>query len=179
MLRRGGDIATAREDLRRSIQVDPSYAPAWAALAGSYVAAGDHDDEAIRAAETAHQLLPARTDVTANLLRLYLAAGRRDEGVSLAERAFAGDPDQLRMASRVIARSDVDRARRLVEDGRYDDALAALAQAEAVHARIPDDAGAPSHRCAAVPHVEDQRMSARWRGGRGSNEGEIEHAASC
>jgi tetratricopeptide (TPR) repeat protein len=101
-------------------------------LAGSYVAAGDHTAEAIEAAETAHRLLPARTDVTANLLRVYLADGRRSDAAALAERAFAADPDAQRKALRVIARSDADRARRLIEEGRPEEALAALDQAEAV-----------------------------------------------
>jgi tetratricopeptide (TPR) repeat protein len=162
LLRRGGDIVAARDALRRSIQADPSYAPAWAALAGSFVAAGDHGDEAILAAEAAHRLLPVRTDVTANLLRTYLAAGRRADAVALAEQAFASDLDGQRMALRMIVRSDVDRARRLIEDGRNEEALTALDQAEVALARLPGDDLVRRHIESLRSSIVDARLTQRY-----------------
>lgn len=162
LLRRGSDIGAARDALRRSIQADPLYAPAWAALAGSFVAAGDHGDEAIQAAETAHRLLPARTDVAANLLRIYLAAGRRGDAVALAEQALAADPGTQRMALRVIVRSHVDRARRLIEDGRSDEAMAVLAQAEAILADSSDDELVRRHIDSLRSSIVDARLTQRY-----------------
>jgi tetratricopeptide (TPR) repeat protein len=177
LLRRGGDIAAARSALRRCVQADPSYAPAWAALAGSFLAAGDHSEEAILAAETAHRLLPERPDVTANLLRLYLASGRRNDSLALAERAFAADPDQLQRALRVIARSDVDRARRLIEDGRPDEALGVLAEAEAASAGIPDDELIGRHIDALRATVVDARLTERYNEAANAyNAGEVDRA---
>jgi tetratricopeptide (TPR) repeat protein len=177
LLRRGGDIGAARDALRRCVRADPSYAPAWVALTGSYVAAGDHSEEAIESGETAHRLLPERPDATANLLRLYLAGARRDEAVALAERAFAADSDQLRKALRVIARSDVDRARRLIEDGRRDEALGALAEAEAVHAGIPDDELIGRQIEALRANIVDARLTERYNEAANAyNAGEVDRA---
>ena len=177
LLRRGGEIAAARAALRRAVEADPSYGPAWAALAGSYVAAGDDTARAIEAAETAHRLLPARTDVTANLLRIYLADGRRSDAAALAEHAFAADPDAQRQALRVIARSDADRARRLIEGGRPEEALAALDQAEAVLAGSPDDQLVRRHIESLRSSIVDARMTERYNeAATAYNAGEVDRA---
>ena len=177
LLRRGGEITAARGALRRAVQADPSYGPAWAALAGSYVATGDHTAEAIEAAETAHRLLPARTDVTANLLRVYLADGRRSDAAALAERAFVADPDAQRKALRMIARSDADRARRLIEEGRSEEALAALDQAEAVLAGSPDDQLVRRHIESLRSSIVDARLTERYNeAATAYNAGEVERA---
>jgi hypothetical protein len=173
LLRRGGDIAAARDALRRSIQADPSYAPAWVALAGSFVAAGDRSAEAIESGETAHRLLPERTDVTANLLG---TSPRRRDGAPPGREALPPTRRQ-RMALRVIARSDVDRARRLIEDGRREEAQAALGQAEAALAASPDDELVRRHIEALRSSIVDARMTERYNEAANAyNAGEVDRA---
>jgi tetratricopeptide (TPR) repeat protein len=162
LLRRGGDVAAAREALRRSALLQPGYAPAWVALTGSYMAAAEYTDEALHAAETAHRLLPSRTDVSANLLRLYLETGRRADAVALATGAFSSEPAELRLARGIIARSDLERARRLIQDGQSGDALEALDNAEAAIAGTPDDELIRRQIAVLRSNVIEQRMTARY-----------------
>ncbi|PWB68229.1 MAG: hypothetical protein C3F15_16760, partial [Holophagae bacterium] len=97
--------------------------------------------------------------------------------LALAERAFAADPDQLRMALRVIARSDVDRARRLIEDGRPDEALGVLAEAEAASAGIPDDELVGRHIEALRATIVDTRLTERYNEAANAyNAGEVDRA---
>ena len=177
LLRRSDDTAAARAALRRSVEADPAFAPAWLALSGSFLAAGDHGEEAIRAAETAHRLQPSRPDATANLLRQYLAAGRRDDAVALAESAFAADPEQLARALRIVARNDVDRARRLIEEGRRDEALGVLAEADAVRSRAGDDELVARHIESLRGSILDARLTERYNEAANAyNAGEVDRA---
>jgi tetratricopeptide (TPR) repeat protein len=177
LLRRGGDAAEARQALRRAVRADRSYAPAWALLAGSFVAAGEYGDEAIEAGETAHRLLPARPDVTANLVRIYLGAGRRSAAAALAQQAFPADPAGEQMAVRMIARSDVDRARRLIADGQSDEAMVVLARAEATLRSVPDDKRVLQQIESLRSGVVDARLTQRYNQAVHSyNAGEVERA---
>ena len=81
------------------------------------MAAGEYSPEALAVAERAHLLMPARTDVSATLLRQYLENGRRNDALELAARGFSSDPADQQMAYSVIARSDLDTARQLVAEG--------------------------------------------------------------
>ena len=179
LLHRGADIATARDALRSSTGLAPSFAPAWAALATSFVNEGDHGDEAIEAAETAHRLLPARTDVASTLLRQYLASGRRGDAVALAARDFAlGSPAQ-QMAFGVIARSDLERARKLVVDDRNQEALAALADAEAAVAGSAHDTLVSPQIDLLRSHIIEQQLTARYNEAVSAyNAGDLERARS-
>ncbi len=162
LLRRGDDVERARSALREVTGLWPDYAPAWVALTGSYMALGDHSIEVLEAAETAHRLLPSRSDVTTNLLRLLLANDRRQEAVSVAQRSFASEPENLATALAVVARSDLDLARRYVADGRPEQALDALSDAEWAAAGALDRELLDGHIAALRSNIVEQRVSVRY-----------------
>jgi tetratricopeptide (TPR) repeat protein len=138
LLERGHDMERVVTILQRSTTVSPSFGPGWAALTRAYVALGDHGSDAVIAAENAHRLLPSQTDVSFDLLRLYLANGRRDEALLLAQRGFAGRPDALRRALDSIVYDDINRARNHLAEGRTDEAEGFFGSARAITGDLED-----------------------------------------
>ncbi len=161
-LRRGGDFVRARSALQTSVTLWPDYAPAWVALTGSYMATGEHSIEALEAAKTAHRLLPSRSDVTSNLVRLYLANDQRENAVAVAQRSFSANPSDLRTAYGIIARSDLDRARRHVADGQPDQAMEALTEAEWAASQALDREMLDRHIASTRSNIVEQRVTARY-----------------
>jgi len=179
MLRRGGEVERAREALRESTRLQPDYAPAWVALSGSYMAAGEYSAEALAAAETAHWLLPSRTDVSATLLRQYLENDQRHAALELASRAFGSDPTDRRMAYAVIARSDLERARQLVAEGRPERAMIALDQADQAAVNALDREMLARHIAKVRSNIIEQSVSARYNEAVAAyNGGDVDHARS-
>ncbi len=162
LLRRGDDVERARQALRKSTLLEPDHAPAWVALSGSYMAAGEYSLEALAVTETAHRLLPSRTDVSASLLRQYLENDRRDAALELAAHGFVSDPADQLMAHAIIARHDLDRARTLVADGRPDQGLEALEQAEQVAPEAIDAEILNRHIASVRSNIIESKVSARY-----------------
>jgi tetratricopeptide (TPR) repeat protein len=133
--RRGGDFRQATAVLTRSTELDPSFAPAWAALAAVYADAGDTSEAAIDAARTAYSMRPSDLSAARDLVRLYVRLDRRDEAVSMIESAFRSDRHlQASMWTLVIQR-DLVSARELMQDGRLTEATQTLAVAEGLAGR--------------------------------------------
>ena len=122
--------------LRRSVELQPDFAPAWAALSYAYTFESEAGDDAIRAAERAHALLPTRPEVAQNLLYLYSLAGRLEPAQSLFGRFFANhdDPQQVRDAELTLLRFDVAQAEALIDAQRIEEAIAVLEKIEAAAA---------------------------------------------
>jgi tetratricopeptide (TPR) repeat protein len=130
--RRGGKIQTTIAALTRSTELDPSFAPAWAALARVYADAGLTSDEAIEAARTAHVMRPADLRATRDLVRLYLRLDRREEAVSLIEEAFRSNHRAQAEAWALVIQQDLERARDLLRSGHPLEAFERLDLAEAL-----------------------------------------------
>jgi tetratricopeptide (TPR) repeat protein len=130
--RRDGDFRQAAAILTRSTELDPAYAPAWAALAAVYADAGITSEDALEATRIAHSMRPSDLSTARDLVHLYLRVNRRVEAVALIETAFRSN-SRLRasMWTSVIQR-DLLRARQLVGDDRPLEAMQALAAADAL-----------------------------------------------
>ena len=125
-----GDIERSIQHYRRSVDIDPRFARAWAALAGAYSLMDDQsfDDQKYRelqgaAARRAVALDPHLAVAHARLAQYYSRAGQRELGREHFRKAVALDPnDPLVLGfstSRALARGDlpaaVDIWRRIVE----------------------------------------------------------------
>jgi len=138
--RRGGDHRGAVMALTRSTLLDPTFAPAWAALAGIFSEAGVDSPEALAAAETAHRLLPSNDEVAGDLLRLLLLSDQREVAVELVETSFRSRPRMRAQAWMMIVQLDFIRARELLRDGRPEEALRRVELAENIADRGADPA---------------------------------------
>ena len=126
-----GDIERAIQYYRRSVEIEPRFARAWASLAGAYALMDDDrrpGDQTYRelqgaAARRAVELDPDLAAAQARLAQYYFHTGQRELGRQHFQRAVVLDPnDPLVMgfsSSRALARGDlpaaVDIWRRLVE----------------------------------------------------------------
>ena len=138
--RRGGDHRGAVTALTRSTRLDPTFAPAWAALAATYSEAGIVSPEAFAAAETAHRLLPTNDEVAGDLLWLLLRSDQRDRAVELVETSFRSRPRSRAQAWMMIIQLDFIRARELLRDGRHEEALRRIELTESIADRGGDPA---------------------------------------
>jgi tetratricopeptide (TPR) repeat protein len=131
--RQHGDPQSAVATLTRATQLEPSFAPAWAALSHLYVRLGDSSPAALAAAETAHRLAPADDDATLSLLRLYLRLDRREQAERLIETDLQSTPPTQGEAWIALLLNDLLRARELLHE---DQALEASARLDAVEADL-------------------------------------------
>lgn len=133
--RRGGDYQQAAAILMRSTELDPTFAPAWAALAAVYADAGVTSEEAIEAARIAYSMRPSDTSAARDLVRLYLRLDRRTEAVALIEHAFRSNRRLQASMWTQVAQRDLVRTRQLVGEDRLHEATKALAAAEELAGR--------------------------------------------
>ncbi len=127
-LRRGASREEGLEALRRSVTLEPGLGGAWLDLARALLATPGTEAEGLVAATRASELLPGRRDAAMVLVEAALRAGRRELAMSAADRMFvASSPGRL-LARQAVARADLERVRRLLLDGRLDDAEAVLAR---------------------------------------------------
>ena len=133
--RHGVDQLEAINALTRSTRFDPTFAPAWARLAAVYSQAGVTSPEALAAAETAHRLLPTNDEVAGDLLALLLRSDHRSRAVELVESSFRSRPRSRAQAWMMILQYDFIRSRELLRDGRPEEALLRIEQAENVAER--------------------------------------------
>jgi tetratricopeptide (TPR) repeat protein len=111
LYRRGKDREKALSTLRRSAELDPALAPTWAALSAIYAEMGETSADAVEAAETAHTLLPSNTEVSGDLLRIYVALDQREKAVALVGDAFTENTRVRAQAWMVVLQNDFRRAR--------------------------------------------------------------------
>jgi tetratricopeptide (TPR) repeat protein len=130
MRHRGGDFQKTAAILTRSTELDPSFAPAWAALAAVYADAGDTSEEAVEAARTAYSMRPSDVGAARNLVRLYLRLDRRSEAVSLIEESLGSHPRLQAEAWTLVVQRDLLRVRDLLRDDQLEEATRTLARAE-------------------------------------------------
>jgi len=131
MRRRGGEFRPTASILARSTELDPSFAPAWAALAAVYADAGVTSHAALEAARTAYSMRPADLAAARDLVRLYLRLDRRAEAVSLIEGALQSNRRLRASMWTLVIQNDLLRVRELVRDDRLREATQRLEMAEA------------------------------------------------
>jgi tetratricopeptide (TPR) repeat protein len=135
--RRRGDPEEAIAALSKAVELRPSFAPAWDALANLYFRLGESSQAALAAAETAHRLDPANAGTTHNLFRLYLRLDLRDRAAHLIESSLQSNRRTAGEAWMALLQSDLLRARELLQEdqpaaatARLDTAASNVAQAE-------------------------------------------------
>ena len=129
--RQQGDPRLALEALSKATLLEPSFAPAWAALSHLYVQLGVSSPAALAAAETAHRLEPADDDATLSLLRLYLRLDRRDQARRLIENDLQSTPPTLGEAWMALLLNDLLRAQEFLHEDQTVEASARLDAVEA------------------------------------------------
>lgn len=130
--RRGDNHVRAAAVLTRSTELDPSFQPAWAALAKVYVDAGATSDEAVEAARIAHALRPSDIMAARDLVRLYLHLDRRQEAVSLIEDALRSNRRLQAQAWMLVIQQDLVRARELLQANQPTQAMQRMDLAEQI-----------------------------------------------
>jgi tetratricopeptide (TPR) repeat protein len=128
--RRGSGGEQAVGVLRRVVQLDPSFAPAWAELATTYADLGSTSGEALAAAAEAHRLLPSDSAAADTYLRLCLRVDDRERATRIIETAFAGDRTRSAQAWTAVLARDLERAREELANGALDEARARITLAE-------------------------------------------------
>ena len=136
---RGSDTATAIEILTRSTELDPGFAPAWAALARTYAEASLTSDEAVRSAETAHRLLPSDLNVALDLLRLYLRLDNREAALVVAEDSLSSNPRVQAQGRMLVLQKDFVQVREYVRAGELEAAEKRMALADSLARRMTAD----------------------------------------
>jgi len=122
------DLLRARELFRRSLELRPGLAEAYAGLGSTYFVAAEDPQEGIDALETARRLLPSRMEIVFHLMQLYPRVGRRDEAQRLMDGVFTrhATVEQITMARDMLIQADMMRAGRMMEAEKYDEAMALL-----------------------------------------------------
>ncbi len=111
----GVDAAT-RSALQRSVELQPSFAPAWAALSYAHTFDDTISEDAIRAGEKAHTLLPSQAEVAQTLLHHYVRANQGEKAHHLFDRFFAAhsDPKVARPARIALWHLEAQKAEALI-----------------------------------------------------------------
>ncbi|MCP3962599.1 MAG: tetratricopeptide repeat protein [bacterium] len=136
----GSGAGKATEALHRCTELRPGFAPAWGALSYAHTFDDEVEDAAIHAAETAHALFPARSDVAQNLLYLYVRAGRKEPARQLFDRFFASHADsEARLGAQLnLLQFDVEESERLLHEGQLAEALAILERVKQAGGGAPE-----------------------------------------
>jgi tetratricopeptide (TPR) repeat protein len=111
LFRRTAERSQAILQLEKSLEIDPTFAPAWGVLAAAYAETGRVDPDIIAAAGTAHRLLPSDLSVSRALLTLILRADQRDRALEFVAATFEDDPIERARGLDRIAANDLARTR--------------------------------------------------------------------
>ncbi len=132
-----GSLRQARAALLRAVALRPDFGEAWARLGYTYQDEEELPAEAIQALETAHRLLPSRTDVAHNLAAAYARDGQTRKAEELIERALVpqAPPEQIESAREALLDGEHRRAEELIDEQKYAEALSLLQQVQAKTSR--------------------------------------------
>ena len=116
----------ARADFRKSVELNPDFPEAKAALGRTYLAEqGPAVDEGIAALEAARKKLPSREDVAADLAALYDLKGQKARGDAVLKSAGATEASAKRGKQTQLEASLQD-VNKLLDEGKDDEALALI-----------------------------------------------------
>lgn len=122
------EMRQAREAFARAVALQPDFGEAWARLAFAQAQEDPPPPEAVHAFETAHKLLPTRTDIAFNLMLVCARTGRRDRAQDILDHVIAlrGTPDELRRAQAALIQEQRRDAEELIGHGDLAQAAARL-----------------------------------------------------
>jgi tetratricopeptide (TPR) repeat protein len=148
-------LQRARDAFGRAVALQPEYGEAWARLA--YAQAEEDPDTLAAAAlgsfETAHRLLPTRSDIAFNLVLAYARSGKRDRAQDVIEHTLVphGTPDEVRRARSALVQEERREVEELIGKG---DLTTATTRLEGLLAR----AATPEQRAELAARLEDVRQ---------------------
>ena len=133
----GARLPQARAALERVVALHPDYAEAWGRLAQVLSLMDLPPAEVIPVFETARRRLPARIDLTFNLVLAYAQAGDRTHAEELIERVLVPRaPDMVEKARDAVLLGERRHIETLIDQGQLAEAVPQL---EALRARAPTD----------------------------------------
>jgi predicted Zn-dependent protease len=138
LFRRAAERPQAILQLEKSLEIDPTFAPAWGVLAAAYAESGRVGPDILAAAGTAHRLLPSDLSVSRALLTLILRADQRDRALEFVTATFEDDPIERARALDRIAANDLARTRDALVLGDLDAAERRLGLARELAAASSD-----------------------------------------
>jgi tetratricopeptide (TPR) repeat protein len=123
-----GELLHARKLFEKAAELAPQSARAYAGIGATYVIGEDDPANGIAALEKSMSLSPGQDDVTFNLVQLYARAGRRDDAARLFDTVISktGSPDAVRQCREAILYADVQRAQKLMQQDKMDEAVPIL-----------------------------------------------------
>jgi Flp pilus assembly protein TadD len=123
-----GSLRQARAALVRAVALRPDFGEAWARLGYTYQGEEELPAEAIQALETAHRLLPSRTDVAHNLAAAYARNGQTQKAEELIEHVLVpqAQPELIESAREALLDGEHRRAEELIDEQKYAEALPLL-----------------------------------------------------
>jgi tetratricopeptide (TPR) repeat protein len=148
------DLRQARRAFAQAVALQPDFGEAWARLAFAQAQDDTLLPEALRSFETAHRLLPARTDIAFNLTLAYARSGQRDRAQEIIDHVLAvhGTPDELQKARAALIQEKRRDVEDLIEKSDLEGAAALLEQL-AAQSPAPEQKTALLTRLDEVRHV--------------------------
>jgi tetratricopeptide (TPR) repeat protein len=143
-------LAEAREHFRRSAELNPGLASAYAGFGYTYLADPGDVGDGVRALEKAHTLMPRRLDIAYNLFLLYLRSGDRERAEAIERILLDADPDLADRAREALLRDELREAEALLAEAR-------MAEAETLLVSLLDDLEDSEQRSYAERLLEDIR----------------------
>jgi len=147
-------LRLARAALNRVVALRPGFGEAWARLGYTYQSEENLTPEAVQALETAHRLLPSRSDVSHNLAVAYARTGQPRKAEELIERALvpAGEPEKLESAREALLDEEQRRAEELIDQDKAEEAIPFLERVRTKTAR-------PERRAAVTRRLSEIRRT--------------------
>ena len=126
-------LRQARAAFAKVVALRPDFGEGWARLGYTYQAEQELTAEAVQALETAHRLLPSRTDVAHNLAIAYARTGQRQKAEDLIAKVLIpqGKPEMVENAREALLDEDHSRAEDLIGESKLVEALAILEKTRA------------------------------------------------
>lgn len=118
-------LASARRHLRRSLELNPGLATAYANFGFTYIGDPGDLEPGIRALEKAASMMPRSVDTAFNLFTLYLRAGERERADALVASVLSrtNDPEIPDLVREALLQDDLARAERLFREDQIDAAV--------------------------------------------------------
>jgi len=147
----------AQAALARAVALQPEFGEAWARLAFAQAQEDPLPADAVLSFETAHRLLPARSDIAYNLVLACARSGRRDRAQEVIDHVLAvhGSPEELQKARAALVNEQRRDAEDLIGKGDLAKAAALLAELAQQPAATSEQKADLLGRLADVRHVLD------------------------
>jgi Flp pilus assembly protein TadD len=119
------EVERVRDLFRRSAELDPSSARAWAGIGATYVGSAGDLAPGIAALEKSLAMAPGNEEAAFNLAQLYAYSGRGDDAARLFNTTLArsSDPEVVRRSREVLLFAEVRRVEALARGDRSQEAL--------------------------------------------------------